>query len=109
MVESADQTADTFPDGQPNGIGTEHGRHGRRVKMPDHGPFQDDPEQRHGKWRNDHAEEYRKAPGMNKVGGVCTEQNEFAMGKIEDPHHADDDAHAQHNQHDDRSEAQNTE
>ena len=39
-----------------------------------------------------------------EIDGVGAEQHEFAMGEVEDAHHAGDDAEAEHDQHHHRGE-----
>ena len=43
---------------------------------------------------------------MDKIGRIGAQQHKLAMSKVEDAHHAGDDAEAENHKHDDRPEAQ---
>ena len=48
----------------------------------------------------------RQAGTVDEIGDVGAKQDEFALGEVEDAHHAGDDAKPQDDQDDDRTETQ---
>ena len=102
-VEAADQAANDLPDDQPERIGSEHRDNRRCVKSPDHQPFQHKAQRADRERSEHHSEPDRRSRVMHDIGDVCAEQNEFPLGKVEDAHHAGDDAKSEHDQNDDRA------
>jgi hypothetical protein len=108
-VEPADQPAHGLADDQAKRIGAEHGDDGRGVEPPHHATLDHEPKRADRKRRRHHADGDRQARAVDEIGDVGAEQDEFTLREIEDAHHAGDDAKSQHDEDDDRAEAQNLE
>ena len=67
------------------------------------------PDDADGEGRRDHAGPDRQAAAVQQVHRVGPEQDELAMGEVEDAHHAGDDAEPEHDQHEDRAVCENVE
>src|SRR5262249_32011281 len=86
-----------------------HGDDGVGIEAPDNQTLENEANRRHHEWCREHAEPNRQAGAVNEIRGVGAEQNELAMGEVEDAHHAGDDAESQHYEDNDGPAAQDSE
>ena len=109
LVVAAEQAAHDLADDQADGIGAEHGDDGRGVETADHQPFQHQADQRQHHGRRHDAGPGGQPAALEQIDGVGAEQDELAVGEIEDAHHAGDDSQPEHDQHHHRDEGQHVE
>ena len=109
QIEPADQPAHALANDQAERVGPEDGHDGSGVKAPDDERFEYETERADQKRRGYHPGPDREPVAVGQIGDIGAKKNEFALGEVEDPHHAGDDAESQHDQNDDRAETQNLE
>src|SRR5258708_4843299 len=108
-IETADEAAHSLSYGHAKRVRTEHSDDRRIVEATHHRPLQYKTKPSNNKRSGQHADGGRDTETVDEIRDVSAKQDKLALSKVEDSHHAGNNAKTKDDQHHDRSKAQHLE